>query len=56
MRSSVRSVPTSAEDVYPEWAQEARREHLPANMDDYVQGWAAFFDHYAAKVQAVASS
>jgi ubiquinone/menaquinone biosynthesis C-methylase UbiE len=51
MRSSVRSVPATAADVYPEWAVEARKEHPPVSMDEYFQGWAAFFDHYASKVK-----
>jgi SAM-dependent methyltransferase len=36
---------------YPEWAKQARKERLPASMEEYVQSWAAFFDHYAVTVE-----
>jgi len=34
-----------------EWAKQARKERLPASLEEYLQSWAAFFDHYAATVE-----
>jgi SAM-dependent methyltransferase len=51
MRPSVQDVPAEAEDAYPHWAREVRKERPPASMDEYLRGWAAFFDHYALKVK-----
>ena len=51
MRLSVQDVPAEAEDAYPHWAREVRKERPPASMDEYLRGWAAFFDRYALKVK-----
>src|SRR3954471_19214145 len=51
MRPSVERVSTEAEDTYPHWARETRKERPPASMAEYFQGWAAFFDHYSLKVK-----
>ena len=39
------------EKLYPRWAREVRKEQPPASIDEYFQGWAAFFDHFAPVVQ-----
>jgi ubiquinone/menaquinone biosynthesis C-methylase UbiE len=36
---------------YRQWARAARRESPPADMDEYIHGWEAFFDHYASNVE-----
>lgn len=32
------------------WVRKVRAERPPVSMDEYLQGWEAFFDHYAAEV------
>jgi len=34
-----------------QWARNARKEHLPASLDEYLKGWENFFDHYASTVE-----
>jgi len=34
-----------------DWARKARRERPPTNMDEYLEGWESFFDHYAETVE-----
>ena len=42
---------STAQQEYSRWARETRKDRPPANMDEYIRGWAAFFDHYATTVQ-----
>jgi len=49
--SSGQTVIRESGPPYPEWARQARKERLPASMEEYVQSWAAFFDHYAVTVE-----
>jgi len=51
MSSSGQSVIGEGRPPYPEWARQARKDRLPASMEEYVQSWAAFFDHYAVTVE-----
>jgi len=32
------------------WVRKVRTEHPPVSMDEYLQAWEVFFDHYAAHV------
>jgi ubiquinone/menaquinone biosynthesis C-methylase UbiE len=51
MRSTVPVTHPATDQSYPQWAQSARKERPPSTMEEYFQGWAAFFDHYASTVQ-----
>jgi SAM-dependent methyltransferase len=51
MAPSVRAVRTATEQSYPQWAQAARKDRLPLSMVEYLEDWAAFFDHYASVVE-----
>ena len=33
-----------------EWVRTVRKESPPESLDEYLQHWEAFFDHYAAQV------
>lgn len=46
--SAVRSVPTKT--AYRDWVRMVRKEHPPVGMEEYLQEWEVFFDHYAAQV------
>jgi SAM-dependent methyltransferase len=46
--SAVRSMPTKT--AYREWVRMVRKEHPPVGMEEYLQEWEVFFDHYAAEV------
>ena len=35
---------------YREWVRMVRKEHPPVGMEEYLQDWKVFFDHYAAEV------
>jgi len=35
---------------YRQWAHTARKEKPPISLEEYLQSWEAFFDHYAASV------
>jgi SAM-dependent methyltransferase len=50
MGSSGQTVVGESRPPYSEWARRARKDCLPASMAEYLQSWAAFFDHYAATV------
>jgi len=49
--SSVRAIRRDPEQSYSEWVHTVRKERPPSNMEEYLQGWAAFFDHYALTVR-----
>ncbi|HUI41050.1 MAG TPA: bifunctional class I SAM-dependent methyltransferase/glycosyltransferase family 2 protein [Terriglobia bacterium] len=51
MSSIGQTVAGKSVQPYPEWAKQARRDRLPASMEEYFQSWADFFDHYAATVE-----
>ncbi len=51
MPASARSNTTITEKSYPRWAREVRKAQPPASIDEYFQGWAAFFDHFAPVAQ-----
>ena len=51
MQPSAEDTAAAVQQEYSDWARETRKTRPPASMDEYVQGWAAFFDHYAATVQ-----
>lgn len=51
MQPSTEASATSVHENYSQWAREIRKDRPPANMDEYIDGWAAFFDHYASTVE-----
>ncbi|HXJ95537.1 MAG TPA: glycosyltransferase [Terriglobia bacterium] len=51
MGSLSQTIGRKSEQPYPEWARQARRDRLPASMEEYFQSWADFFDHYASTVE-----
>jgi ubiquinone/menaquinone biosynthesis C-methylase UbiE len=51
MSSSGQAVAREGEQPFPQWARQVRKDRLPTNMEEYVRSWAAFFDHYASKVE-----
>jgi ubiquinone/menaquinone biosynthesis C-methylase UbiE len=45
------SSPKMQRVVNPQWATTVRKNNPPATMEEYLQGWEEFFDHYAASVE-----
>jgi SAM-dependent methyltransferase len=45
--NSVSSV--QAKKTYCEWVRTVRKERPPVGMEEYLQDWKVFFDHYAAE-------
>jgi ubiquinone/menaquinone biosynthesis C-methylase UbiE len=35
---------------FREWVRTVRTAHPPVGLDEYLQGWESFFDHYAAQI------
>lgn len=51
LKSSIRAASAVQEKKgHREWVRTVRAERPPVGMDEYLQDWEAFFDHYAAQV------
>lgn len=53
MRAKTISTVNSAEATrnHREWVRRVRKERPPVGMEEYLQEWKVFFDHYAAEVE-----
>lgn len=51
LKSAIRAASAVQEKKgHREWVRTVRAERPPVGMDEYLQDWEAFFDHYAAQV------